>query len=37
MQGMVRVDGTLDPETGETVLTALRAVVDAETRGRAEG
>ena len=34
MHGMVRVDGTLDPETGETVLTALRAVVDAETRGR---
>jgi hypothetical protein len=37
MQGMVRVDGTLDPETGETVLTALRAVMDAETRGRAKG
>jgi hypothetical protein len=34
MHGMVRVDGTLDPETGETVLTALRAVVDAETRSR---
>lgn len=34
MHGMVRVDGTLDPETGETVLTAMRAVVDAETRGR---
>ncbi|MGZ5307102.1 MAG: DUF222 domain-containing protein, partial [Actinomycetota bacterium] len=34
MHGMVRVDGTLDPETGETVLTALRAVVDAETRAR---
>jgi hypothetical protein len=34
MHGMVRVDGTLDPETGETVLTALRAVEDAGTRGR---
>jgi len=34
--GMVRVDGTLDPETGETLLTALRAVLDAESRsGRA--
>jgi Domain of unknown function (DUF222)/HNH endonuclease len=30
--GMVRVDGTLDPETGETLLTALRAVLDAESR-----
>jgi hypothetical protein len=30
--GMVRVDGDLDPETGETLLTALRAVLDAETR-----
>jgi hypothetical protein len=36
MHGMVRVDGTLDPETGETVLTALRAVVDAETRTRSK-
>jgi hypothetical protein len=36
LHGMVRVDGTLDPETGETVLTALRAVMDAETRGRRE-
>ncbi len=26
--GMVRLDGDLDPETGETVLTALGAVVD---------
>jgi hypothetical protein len=31
--GMVRVDGDLDPENGETVLTALRAFLDAE-RGR---
>ena len=37
LHGMVRVDGMLDPETGETVLTALRAVTDAETRGRAKG
>jgi hypothetical protein len=35
--GMVRVDGHLDPETGETLLTALRAVLDAESRsGRAD-
>jgi hypothetical protein len=32
--GMVRVDGDLDPETGETLLTALRAVLDAEARSR---
>jgi hypothetical protein len=31
--GMVRVDGDLDPETGETFLTAMRAVLDAEARG----
>ncbi|HEU4528423.1 MAG TPA: DUF222 domain-containing protein [Actinomycetota bacterium] len=30
--GMVRLDGDLDPETGESVLTALRAVLDAEAR-----
>jgi hypothetical protein len=30
--GMVRVDGDLDPETGESLLTALRAVMDAESR-----
>jgi hypothetical protein len=30
--GMVRVDGDLDPETGETLLTALRAVLDAESK-----
>lgn len=35
--GMVRVDGDLDPETGETLLTALRAVLDAESRSRGEG
>jgi hypothetical protein len=31
---MVRVDGNLDPETGELMLTAIRAVVDAEARSR---
>ena len=30
--GMVRVDGELDPETGQTLVTALRAVQDAEAR-----
>lgn len=35
--GMVRVDGDLDPETGETLLTALGAVLDAEARSRGEG
>src|SRR5207248_2254559 len=30
--GMVRVDGDLDPETGETMLTALRHCMDAERR-----
>ncbi len=34
--GMVRVDGDLDPETGETLLTALGAVLDAESRSRGE-
>jgi len=29
---MVRVDGDLDPEAGETLLTALRAVMDAGSR-----
>jgi hypothetical protein len=32
--GMVRVDGELDPETGETLLTALGAVQGAEARSR---
>jgi hypothetical protein len=35
--GMVRLDGDLDPETGETLLTALRAVMDAEARSPSEG
>jgi hypothetical protein len=30
---MVRVDGDLDPQTGQTVITTLRAVTDAEARG----
>ena len=34
--GMVRVDGNLDPETGETLLTALGAVLDAEARSGGE-
>jgi hypothetical protein len=32
--GMVRVDGDLDPESGETLMTALRAILDAESRTR---
>jgi hypothetical protein len=32
MLGMVRVDGNLDPETGELVLTALRDCQDSERR-----
>jgi hypothetical protein len=32
LDGSVRVDGDLDPATGETLLTALRAVTDAEAR-----
>jgi Domain of unknown function (DUF222) len=35
--GMVRVDGDLDPETGETLLTALHAVLDAESRTNGYG
>lgn len=30
--GMVRVDGDLDPEAGETLLTALRSVLDVDAR-----
>ena len=32
LAGMVRVDGDLDPETGESLLTALGAVLDTEAR-----
>ena len=35
--GMVRVDGDLDPATGESLLTALGAVLDAEVRTRDAG
>jgi hypothetical protein len=35
--GMVRLDGDLDPETGETLLTALGAVLDSEARSRDKG
>ena len=35
--GMVRVDADLDPETGEHLLTALRAVLDAEVRSGTDG
>lgn len=31
-EGMVRVDGDLDPETGQTLISALRAVQDADMR-----
>lgn len=34
MLGVVRVDGDLDPETGETMLTALRDCMDSERRRR---
>jgi hypothetical protein len=32
VEGMVRVDGELDAETGQTLISALRAVVDVESR-----
>jgi hypothetical protein len=32
LDGMVRLDGDLDPETGEAVASALRAVMDADAR-----
>jgi hypothetical protein len=34
--GMVRAEGDLDPENGETLLTALQAQMDAEARGGKE-
>ena len=34
--GMVRVDANLDPETGQTFMTAVQAVVDADVRGEAD-
>jgi hypothetical protein len=36
LAGWVRVDGDLDPETGETLLTALAAELDAQARSRTE-
>lgn len=36
LAGMVRVDGDLDPETGQTVISALRAVCDAGVRSQAD-
>lgn len=35
--GMVRLDGDLDPEGGETLLAALAAVIDAEARVETDG
>jgi hypothetical protein len=32
--GMVRVDGDLDPEAGQTLLSAIQAVMDADARAR---
>ncbi|MFN2545626.1 MAG: DUF222 domain-containing protein [Actinomycetota bacterium] len=32
LEGMVRMDGNLDPESGQTVITAIRAYIDAEVR-----
>ena len=30
--GMIRLDADLDPETGETVVAGLRAILDAQAR-----
>jgi hypothetical protein len=35
-EGMVRLDGDLDPESGETLLSALGAVMDAGAKGQGE-
>jgi hypothetical protein len=32
LDGMVRIDGDLDPETGQAVIAAVRAVMDADAR-----
>ncbi len=37
LDGMVRVDGDLDPETGHTVITALRSLLDVWSRSDAAG
>lgn len=34
LHGMVRIDGDLDPETGQAVMSAVRAVMDADSRSR---
>jgi hypothetical protein len=36
MSGMVRLDGELDPETGQTIMTALRSVMDRDSRSRVQ-
>jgi hypothetical protein len=36
LDGMVRIDGDLDPESGQTVITALRSVQDAWSRRGSE-
>ena len=36
VDGMVRTEGELDPENGQVVITALRAKVDAWSRGRTD-
>jgi hypothetical protein len=33
---MVRIDGDLDPANGESLLTALRAVLDTDARSESE-
>jgi hypothetical protein len=35
-EGMVRVDGSLDPETGQTLMTALRSITDGWARSASE-
>ena len=37
LEGMVRLDGDLDPEAGETFMAALRAVLDADVRSHGAG
>jgi hypothetical protein len=36
IEGVVRIDGNLDPESGQTLITALRCVQDAWARGGGE-
>lgn len=36
LDGMVRMGGDLDPETGQTVITALRSMMDTEVRSRTD-